>query len=98
MTLQTKVIISQDELPLWQELLRISGRRHETLLAFCALHGLTTSAVGRAIDLHQTNVSGIFRGVLAPRHRINQIKKLGIPGFLLPEPSRGRARSVARDY
>jgi hypothetical protein len=78
-------------MPLFQVLVAHGGK-DRAMEAWLAYEGVSKSAIGRALGVDMALIKRYWRRGVAPEARIEQLRELGIPDFLLPEPSGRPAR------
>lgn len=64
--------------------------RARALRAFLVFRGLTIRALARVMEVDEALVCRLVSGHGAPAQRLDQMRELGVPDELLPEPTRGR--------
>lgn len=69
--------------------------RKRALSAFFDFHNLTTVKIGRAIGKHPSRISQVMSAESAPEEIVEGLRtKIGVLGFLLPRPSRGKGKAA----
>lgn len=61
--------------------------RHARLKSWLALHGISQKALADELGITPSMISKIIKGERAPKNRLEQLIRFGIPADLLPEPS-----------
>jgi transcriptional regulator with XRE-family HTH domain len=66
--------------------------RQDKCKAWLVERGITLTQLAREMGVSSMMISHIIAGRKAPKARIEQLKKLGIPAELLPEPGEPKKR------
>jgi len=64
--------------------------RPQALRAFLTYVNINRATLSALLGLDGSGVTRLLRADMAPAHRVDQLRGLGIPDELLPEPTRGR--------
>jgi len=81
-----KISLGQVELALFQALAETGGI-YRAVLALLAYKNIRKTAMARQLGVDMTVIDRYWRQGSAPAVRIEQLRALGVPEFLLPRPS-----------
>lgn len=84
-TIEPRIRPSQVEIVAFN-VLAGAGDRVRVLNAYLAFYGVTTNMLAGWVGVDPSLISKIKAGREAPRTRIEELKALGVPANLLPEP------------